>query len=339
MKTVTEYSKIKKALLKVISKTLKEQKLQILSKLANHPAYFQVEGLKKFKDKLKVATRLKITPRNDAGEMPIQRVTQCFYPPYIFAMGGVIAHPKDLDHSIIPAIYNPYSFANAVTGEMSLSVIAGQNYEDVYGGKLKPEITDLPVYFMDQCGLISHLIDLNVAYEYETYVTLTINIQLPANLDDVVQLQPGQGDEANLLGLVGTEGYIHIYTNFDNDRRNMEFDQTSVLFLGKSRLIGEPDNVTPYQSQLSITHSFTLPAGKSKFHVHIHPMITAYTANNLPAGNRSRWFALVDFRADQSHRIISDYLLGTDHPAPGAIKITSICVSREAMFSKLPDMQ
>lgn len=338
MQIPKEYSKIKTNLLKEVTNLQKQHQLQIISTIAALPFFNRLPGIKAIRKKLNGENIKKLIPgpKPKTGKLSLTRITTCMLPPFTFGIAGHGGNPGSHPVSIVPPnlpieeLFNPFGLANHFTGEISLSVIGGQNFNDFYGGQLDLNLTEIPIYFKNQCGLIGHLIKLPVQYDHETVVEVNVTIELPQNLSDVVELIPGSSANNN-FGLVGVRGFMNIHASEGGWA-------TSHNFLDLSKMADMPQ-MGMYEPNLAFTHSFNLPAGKKEFYIFINPQITAFSSILDPPVNavQELGYALIDFRANQSHKIIRNFFSDRDHIPHGAIKIKQICVTVESYSYKLPD--
>jgi len=340
MQIPEKYLRIKTALLKEMSKMHQQHKLQTLQRISNLPYLEKLPEIKKLRERLNSENKKKTDaePEHKTENLSVNRITQCITPPYTFGVSGLIDHPVSLlTGETLLNVFNPFGSVDFITGEISLSVISGQNFNDFYGGgELFDPGSDLLLYYKRQCGLISQLINLPTAFDYEILVKVEVTVELPTNYSEVVELIPGDSS-SNLGGLVMADGYLDVYTNYDGGDSN----SSTAYFLrsGKSAMQSE---ISIYENNPVCSHSFALPPRVTQFYIHVNPNINAYSGiSNDPNSAISTYdYALIDLRAHQFENeftIRRHFFNDHDHAAPGPIKIKKICMSYEPYYTKLPD--
>ena len=342
MKTPDEYAKVKKSFLKEFSRIRQLKRREALNKIVNISSLQELPEIKVLKDRLRNTDKTKPGSFETPHKSALRTITQCLIPPFQEALGNTISHPKTLfnPHQEITEVINPYNFIDPVLGEMSLSVISGQNDHDFYGGG-DPFQFNGPIEGFNQqisCGIISQQINIT-PYDYDTYVELNIEIEFPPVNADITKFKPG-GRSSFLGGLLFVQGYLDIYTGALVDR---DFLTTGI---SDQFLLGSMDgySTTPfleYHPEGNYTYGFRLAARQSQFWVHVSAQIGACsTIGNIPESAVPGVvdYALIDFRKDNSVTILRDNENGgNDHPAPGCIRIKKLCYSIEPNYRKEPD--
>ncbi len=339
--------KIETGLLKDVSKLQEFQRLQTIKRIANLLPLSKLPEIRKLRDKLNSEDKKK--PKVDSNPktetLSINKITQCFKPPYTSGSGGLDSHPSSNEpHPFqILGLFNPFSSVDHISGEMSLSVISGQNYNDFYGGGRPFEfIHGILGNFRTQVGHFFQLVTLPVS-NYETLVEIRAKAELPRW--DVLELIPGY-ESSNLNGLVGAQGFIDISVRYNN-----VFNVgggSSQFFLDAWKTGGISGSIVSYNPNPTCIYSFKLPAGVMQFTLQLTARIEAHSGvDSIP--NTNTWdqnavynYALIDFRNKKFENIkkIRRHFVDnlTDHPAPGPIKIPEICVSYESLIPSIwPD--
>jgi len=333
-----EHQKMEQQLLKRFSLLQRQQQSTTIRRMLHLPVFDKVPEIKKLREHLPAVAGIQI--KQGANALPVleavNRITQCTRPPFTLGLSGPIDHPVNLGmpHEKILGLYNPFSSVNHITGEMSLSVISGQNYNDFYGGI--PYDPENGLIGHKQCGIMVLKVDLPVAYGYESSVAIDVQVKMPPAVTDIVELIPG-GADSNLFGLVMADGFISMTAYY----AGAVSDTTTVPFLSAGKTAVEAVHFD-YQQAPVCNHSFMLPAGIASFSVFVRVDVAAYSSgtNDPLTATPLVDYALVDLRAPHftgNHTIRRNFFSGHDHPAPGAVLIKQICISTDPYYYKPPD--